>query len=356
MKLIETTCPKCGAQLRVDRDRREAICEHCGNAFLIDDEVIRVRHENAEEAGYQFEKGRQRAQAEAQSRRQAPRKKRQATPLVRLAAAKAAKQSWIQRNWLWVLGWVFVFPIPLTLVLLKKQRLNPILKWAIIVIGWAVYLWIGLALGKNGNDAPTVMPIDAVQTIAPQFTEEPIASPTAEATAPADVPAEPVARTLEDFELDALQRLFLAASLNTTEEQVLRAVQANGLAYTRVKYNGRPKNVQYKIAFEKDIAIQSHAKEGDHLEISFSQEDGSVLNIEYFNHSSFMNALLFNYGIHWDYMEETPFNRYTGYYYSHPGQRDGIVLEYSNGRSSAPTSYHPCGNAEEALLNVLAPQ
>ena len=99
MKLIDTTCPKCGANLHIDVDRRSAFCDYCGAQILIDDEVQHLQIDNAESAGYAFEKGRQRAQQEVQTARvysvtPAPRKKK--------------KIVW------WVLGWMFIFPIPLT--------------------------------------------------------------------------------------------------------------------------------------------------------------------------------------------------------------------------------------------------
>ena len=64
MKLIDMQCPHCGAHLKVDIESKQAACEHCGANILIDDEVQHVQYDNAEEAGYKFEKGRQRAQAE----------------------------------------------------------------------------------------------------------------------------------------------------------------------------------------------------------------------------------------------------------------------------------------------------
>jgi DNA-directed RNA polymerase subunit RPC12/RpoP len=80
MKLIDTTCPKCGANLRIDADRQSAFCEYCGAQILIDDEVQHLQIDNAENAGYAFEKGRQRAWQEVQTARvypatPAPRKK-----------------------------------------------------------------------------------------------------------------------------------------------------------------------------------------------------------------------------------------------------------------------------------------
>lgn len=58
-------CPNCGASLQVDADQKNLTCNYCGNSLYVDDEFKHVQYDNAEENGYQFEKGRQRAQAEA---------------------------------------------------------------------------------------------------------------------------------------------------------------------------------------------------------------------------------------------------------------------------------------------------
>ena len=74
MKLVAFVCPSCGAKLEVDPSRSQAFCMYCGARLHIDDEVQRVEHSisysNAEDAGYQFEKGRQRAMYEAASQPQ----------------------------------------------------------------------------------------------------------------------------------------------------------------------------------------------------------------------------------------------------------------------------------------------
>ena len=44
-----------------------------------------------------------------------------------------------RRLWLWVLGWLFIFPLPLTLILVKKQNMNNGLKYGIIIAAWALY-------------------------------------------------------------------------------------------------------------------------------------------------------------------------------------------------------------------------
>ena len=62
MKLVDVSCPHCGANMKDTDNARTVHCDYCNHDFLIDDEVIQINHrfENAEQAGYEFEKGRQR--------------------------------------------------------------------------------------------------------------------------------------------------------------------------------------------------------------------------------------------------------------------------------------------------------
>lgn len=39
MRLINMTCPNCGSKLQIDLDNKQATCQYCGNALLIDDGV-----------------------------------------------------------------------------------------------------------------------------------------------------------------------------------------------------------------------------------------------------------------------------------------------------------------------------
>ena len=61
-----------------------------------------------------------------------------------------------RKTWLWVLGWIFIFPVPLTIILLHKKDMNNILKYGIIAVAWIAYLAIGLSgggsdTGSNNN-------------------------------------------------------------------------------------------------------------------------------------------------------------------------------------------------------------
>lgn len=53
-------------------------------------------------------------------------------------------------TWVWILGWICIFPLPLTILLLRKNDMKPILKYVIIVAVWILYFIIGLS-GDSEN-------------------------------------------------------------------------------------------------------------------------------------------------------------------------------------------------------------
>lgn len=142
MRLVNFTCPSCGAQLNVNVDLKQATCQFCGAVLPIDDETQHVKFDGAEQAGYDFEKGRQRALQE-----QIPQ-----TVYVEVQPAQPKPK---RKTWLWVLGWIFIFPVPLTIIMLQnesvKEKLDPKARYAIIAIGWLLYLAIGVFGGDGSN-------------------------------------------------------------------------------------------------------------------------------------------------------------------------------------------------------------
>ena len=87
MKLFSVTCPKCGGKLEVTPNSKMVTCEYCKCDFMIDDEIKRMRLDNAEQAGYYFEKGRQQALKDIEDEKQ---RKLQDMEKERTEAAKAA--------------------------------------------------------------------------------------------------------------------------------------------------------------------------------------------------------------------------------------------------------------------------
>ena len=49
-----------------------------------------------------------------------------------------------RRTWLWVLGWIFVFPIPLTILLLRTEKLSKTWRYALVAVLWIVILFPSL--------------------------------------------------------------------------------------------------------------------------------------------------------------------------------------------------------------------
>lgn len=56
-----------------------------------------------------------------------------------------------RKTWLWVLGWIFIFPLPLTLILIKKPDMNKALKYGIIAAAWIMYFIIGFSGTANNS-------------------------------------------------------------------------------------------------------------------------------------------------------------------------------------------------------------
>ncbi|MBR7081893.1 MAG: hypothetical protein IKI49_04215 [Oscillospiraceae bacterium] len=68
--------------------------------------------------------------------------------------------------WLWVLGWILIFPVPLTILMLRKKDMKPALKYGIIAVAWIVFLAIGF-FGKtiNKTEHPTEVAAKTDQSV-----------------------------------------------------------------------------------------------------------------------------------------------------------------------------------------------
>lgn len=171
VKIVNLTCPGCGARLEVDMDRKMAFCSYCGAALPVDDEIQKVQLDGAEKAGYEFEKGRQRAQAEAAQASSQPQQaccqpaprptiQPQVPPQPQQAPCQPGPQAHPYRpipqeppkkrkTWLWVLGWICIFPVPLTIIMLNKKDMSKKARYGIIAAGWIFYLLLGLGGGGS---------------------------------------------------------------------------------------------------------------------------------------------------------------------------------------------------------------
>ncbi len=153
MKYVSMTCPNCGAATNINAEKGSGFCEYCGSPLILDDEKpeVKLTLEDAEDAGYQFEKGRQRAQQEAQ--RNTRREYTYEDTTVTLNQPLPKKK---RKTWLWVLGWIFIFPIPLTILIWRSQKMSTIVKIVLTAVAWLVYMSFGS--GSASNHAAAAVP------------------------------------------------------------------------------------------------------------------------------------------------------------------------------------------------------
>ncbi|MBR5948300.1 MAG: zinc ribbon domain-containing protein [Clostridia bacterium] len=48
------------------------------------------------------------------------------------------------KTWPWVLGWIFIFPVPVTILMLRKKDMKPALKYGVIAAAWLIFILLAL--------------------------------------------------------------------------------------------------------------------------------------------------------------------------------------------------------------------
>ena len=165
MKIEPYRCPQCGAMLNVATEKSPVLCQYCGSALIVSDEKLHIRFENMEKAGYEFEKGRQRAQTEQCRQFESinteplPQKKSNTwlwiigwlfcfpIPLTILVFRSKSLTEAHKRTYLWILGWILFFPVPMTILILRNKNLSKSKKILILIIIYALLLTLGAILG-----------------------------------------------------------------------------------------------------------------------------------------------------------------------------------------------------------------
>ncbi len=141
-------CPSCGAEIGTNN-----ICEYCGSHITAEmqKEIEQLNKVGCPKCGSTNIQIKRENQGEIRG-------KNSKTVLHQTVAfCKDCGNTWYpngkekpRKTWLWVLGWIFLFPLPLTLILLKKKDMKPILKYGIIAAAWILFLVIGIA--GNASD------------------------------------------------------------------------------------------------------------------------------------------------------------------------------------------------------------
>lgn len=203
MKLLDLTCPNCGAKLQVSPDDNSSVtCPYCNTTFVVDDEAVHVKYDNAKDAGYEFEKGRQAAQEEKkdsgsggssavcpkcgghdiQFQRETAGAKTEAAGFLNtkmktdvqyhtVCLCKSCGYSWdpaveakkaadiakaqqeydSRKKFFLVVLWICFFPVMFTIWAVKSEKLDKTKKIVFIALVWA--LFIGLMIWGNHSDS-----------------------------------------------------------------------------------------------------------------------------------------------------------------------------------------------------------
>lgn len=142
MKPIRCTCPSCGAKLSLDADNKTLTCPYCGEVVLIDDETIHVKHDNMEQVGYEFEKGRQKAIKEESVKQKAN---------LKVKEDKNESRNKTLMGILVILLAIMFFPLIVTIYLVKEKKFQPKIRYAIIAVCWIAWMPLAYTWIQNKN-------------------------------------------------------------------------------------------------------------------------------------------------------------------------------------------------------------
>lgn len=129
---VPAKCPGCGGEYPVNPSQECCVCQFCQQPVITANAIqLYQMHHSTDRAGF--------VGAPPVPPQEPPKKK---------------------RTWLWVLGWIFCFPIPLTILMLRNKTMNPKVKYGIIAAGWIVYLLILFVprTGSRSTDQPPAEP------------------------------------------------------------------------------------------------------------------------------------------------------------------------------------------------------
>lgn len=167
-------CPNCGADIK-DGSK---FCEFCGSSITADmkreqEYVNKAGCPNCGSSNITFNR-----------EKQGEVKGKKGSEVVRstVGMCKDCGHTWHvqaqpvkkRKTWLWVLGWIFIFPLPLTILMLRPTtfpKLDKKIKYGIIAVAWIIYaIWM---FGRKGSDKNTTT-TDTTPVVETTVEEEPV--------------------------------------------------------------------------------------------------------------------------------------------------------------------------------------
>ncbi len=167
--LLPAKCPNCGGEFPVNPSQEYTVCQYCQQPVITVNAIqnYQANHSN-DRAGF--------FAAPPVPQPEPPKKK---------------------HTLLWILGWLFCFPVPLTILMLRKKDMNPKVKYGIIAAGWLIFLVLMISAqiqNKQLEENPPEVPAAVVTTV-PDKQKETKPQTTATVSAKTEAPKTDVTET-----------------------------------------------------------------------------------------------------------------------------------------------------------------
>ena len=167
--LVPAVCTQCGGQLEVDPDQQAAVCPYCNTPFIVEKainhyNVTHVHQHNivhiqqgkkgvfqsmADLADRQLER-----EQNARIRAAELQLEQQKLEMMKEEKKKASRKSFWKKV-LWFFGWIYIFPIPATILIHRSEKLDQNKKRIFTGIAWGAYALILLLGGIGGSSKST---------------------------------------------------------------------------------------------------------------------------------------------------------------------------------------------------------
>ena len=244
---VPAKCTFCGTEQAVDPTQQCTVCHNCGKAFITKNAIQNYN------SPYQNGAFGQHVSSGAQQGYSAP---QQFYP--QSAPPKKKHTVW------WILGWIFCFPIPLTILISRSHSLGKSLKIGLIAAAWIVYLIIFFPKGTHRTTDTRTLPEPerpAVTTTVRIAATEPTTEATTETTASTTEITETAAESETNTET-AVQETGVPANSDVSFADVKRAVD-NG-DYSLVTPEFKATMDAYEAFYDQYIAFMKKYTSGQY--------------------------------------------------------------------------------------------
>lgn len=142
-------CPRCG----VKANQRPRVCPNCGREYYSNAcPTCGYVKGGGENGTTRTSSSTARGERSTKRTGRSAAKVERSTPGVVTPPEKPVKK---RKTWLWVLGWIFIFPLPLTILLVRNKKMNKVIKIIILAVVWLFYLLIVLAANSDSSSSST---------------------------------------------------------------------------------------------------------------------------------------------------------------------------------------------------------